>query len=388
VQHLFEGLERLIAEDRRLSKRTPSLTGVMRSTNASLESHPVPISVPLTDGESGDHFAFVRGAFATVSGLKPNWDMTVGRPHLELVVQDYILSDDWAGRFPVFYEGVGQAKYGETGSLLRDFRRRPMWNAVLLTTGCATGYTDARWKLGLEQQSGAAVSVAALNFGRERAFCDSVGLPALGDFLRPIASDVPVMFIAGTLDGSASIDNLPELRRRFPNNVTITVENGTHNRLLDNAIRDGVLAFLRGDPPPVTVVRRKVLFERPVPYEKSVADLLDAVLDRDGREAAVTQFKALLAQHADDDEYLCDVSEDGLNDYGYELMGRGRVEDAVAMFRLNVELHPDSWNAHDSLGDGFRSLDQPEEAKRCYEKSIELYFLNVHGRARLNDMQS
>ncbi|MBN2131754.1 MAG: CocE/NonD family hydrolase [Sedimentisphaerales bacterium] len=40
--------------------------------------------------------------------------------------------------------------------------------------------------------------------------------------------------------------------------------------------------------------------------------------------------------------------EDALNNLGHEYLSNGSVEDAVAIFALNVEAYPDSWNTYDS----------------------------------------
>ena len=41
-------------------------------------------------------------------------------------------------------------------------------------------------------------------------------------------------------------------------------------------------------------------------------------------------------------------SEGALNDLGHEFLGNGLVEEAVAIFALNIEAYPDRWNTYDS----------------------------------------
>ena len=43
--------------------------------------------------------------------------------------------------------------------------------------------------------------------------------------------------------------------------------------------------------------------------------------------------------------------EGTVNQLGYQLLGRDDVDDAIAIFRYNVELYPDSANVYDSLGE-------------------------------------
>jgi hypothetical protein len=45
------------------------------------------------------------------------------------------------------------------------------------------------------------------------------------------------------------------------------------------------------------------------------------------------------------------ATEQEVNQYGYELLGEGKRDEAIAAFRKNVKDHPQSWNVHDSLGE-------------------------------------
>lgn len=72
------------------------------------------------------------------------------------------------------------------------------------------------------------------------------------------------------------------------------------------------------------------------------------------------------------DESLPAASEAEVNTYGYQLLGTGNAADAVAIFRENVRRHPESWNVHDSLGEGLAALGQNAEAIRSYEKALAM----------------
>ncbi len=71
-------------------------------------------------------------------------------------------------------------------------------------------------------------------------------------------------------------------------------------------------------------------------------------------------------------EALPAASEAELNGYGYQLLGAGNVADAVAIFRENAARHPESWNVHDSLGEGLAALGETAEAVRAYEKALAM----------------
>lgn len=72
------------------------------------------------------------------------------------------------------------------------------------------------------------------------------------------------------------------------------------------------------------------------------------------------------------DESLPSASEAEVNTYGYQLLGVGNAADAVAIFRDNVERHPDSWNVYDSLAEGLLALEKKDEAVRNYEKALAM----------------
>jgi CubicO group peptidase (beta-lactamase class C family) len=85
-----------------------------------------------------------------------------------------------------------------------------------------------------------------------------------------------------------------------------------------------------------------------------------------GLEAMMARARALRAGEAGE------IDEDTLNGVGYELLRNGLVDDAVSVFRLNVELYPDYANGYDSLGEAYMTAGENELAIENYEKSLEL----------------
>ena len=61
-----------------------------------------------------------------------------------------------------------------------------------------------------------------------------------------------------------------------------------------------------------------------------------------------------------------------LNMLGYELLGDGEVEMAIAVFKLNVNHFPADPNAYDSLADGYLTRGDREEAIKMYRKALEV----------------
>jgi hypothetical protein len=77
------------------------------------------------------------------------------------------------------------------------------------------------------------------------------------------------------------------------------------------------------------------------------------------------------------------VPEQSINQLGYTLLRANRVPEAVAVFRLNVEAHPESWNAHDSLGEGAARAGEKNLAVESYRRSLELNPQNENARVKL-----
>jgi hypothetical protein len=63
------------------------------------------------------------------------------------------------------------------------------------------------------------------------------------------------------------------------------------------------------------------------------------------------------------------ANEQDLNNYGYALLGQGKTDEAIEIFRRNVKAHPASWNAYDSLGEALATKGDKPQAIASYEKA-------------------
>ncbi len=66
------------------------------------------------------------------------------------------------------------------------------------------------------------------------------------------------------------------------------------------------------------------------------------------------------------------ATEADINLLGYQLMGQGRMDEALAMFRRNVKDYPRSWNVYDSLGEALAKQGNRKEALANYQKALSL----------------
>jgi len=57
------------------------------------------------------------------------------------------------------------------------------------------------------------------------------------------------------------------------------------------------------------------------------------------------------------------------------------------VLELNARRHPNSWNAHDSLGEAYRKAGRTSDAVRSYERSLGLNPDNANARKMLEALR-
>lgn len=109
--------------------------------------------------------------------------------------------------------------------------------------------------------------------------------------------------------------------------------------------------------------------------QKSIAPFLFKTYQSKGIDEVISSYKNLKAKNGG--EY--NIVEDNLNNFGYELLGKNKLEDAIAVFKLNMEEYPDSWNVYDSLGEAYMIKGDKELSIKFYKKSLEINPKNQYG---------
>ncbi len=99
----------------------------------------------------------------------------------------------------------------------------------------------------------------------------------------------------------------------------------------------------------------------------SVAETVKETIKQSGIEAGNKKFKELRANNTG--YYL---SEEEMNALGYEYLGLKKVAEAIAIFKMNVEAFPESFNTYDSQGEAYMVAGEKELAIQNYEKSVQL----------------
>lgn len=146
---------------------------------------------------------------------------------------------------------------------------------------------------------------------------------------------------------------------RLPTDQTcIILLNNTGSAPLQDMI-SGILGILNGQT--YTFPRRSTAF--------AVLDTLETK----GIPAALAFYETI----KESNEYR--LSEDEMNVSGYKLVQIGKIKAAAAIFKLNTQLFPNSFNTYDSYGEALLMLGDTAKAIENYKKSVQLNPKNENG---------
>jgi polyisoprenoid-binding protein YceI len=108
------------------------------------------------------------------------------------------------------------------------------------------------------------------------------------------------------------------------------------------------------------------------PGKRSLGDSIFKVVTAQGLAAGLRLYPTLKADTA-----TFSTGEAQLNLLGYKLLTQGRVDDAIAVFKVNVDAFPQSSNVYDSLGEAYLRKGDRAGARTNYRRSLELDPMNV-----------
>ncbi len=142
---------------------------------------------------------------------------------------------------------------------------------------------------------------------------------------------------------------------------------------------EAALQLLQGDGPPLQDESASAAAAR-----HDLVEILEQLLE-DGEFPAVRRDFDRIRIDANPETVLADRDE--INALGYRMLGDDRVDAAVGVFEIYVELKPDDANAYDSLGEAFMIRGDTELAIANYERSLELDPDNGNARRMLRRMR-
>jgi D-alanyl-D-alanine-carboxypeptidase/D-alanyl-D-alanine-endopeptidase len=101
--------------------------------------------------------------------------------------------------------------------------------------------------------------------------------------------------------------------------------------------------------------------------KKSALAEIQQILDTEGAAAALQTAEVL---KNDKENYEFDEGE--INTLGYIYLQTGKTAEALAVFKINVDAFPASFNVYDSYGEALKQDGQKEAAIENYKKSLEI----------------
>jgi C-terminal processing protease CtpA/Prc/Flp pilus assembly protein TadD len=214
------------------------------------------------------------------------------------------------------------------------------------------------------EQKGIAEALAAFNTGKAS---DPEGTCVDGDELGDLAD---------ALAGAGKLEEATEARilltREFPDRPQ------PHHSLAKLYLRRGQVkeaaASLDGS---MAVNRRSYPSEIRVYY---TGQLLKALYEK-GFPAVAGLFRDFKAEDPEK------VNETTLNALGYDLVEVEDLKKAVMVFKLNVELHPQYANGHDSLAEAYMKSGDKKQAIRSYERALALDPQNENAKEMLKKLR-
>lgn len=109
------------------------------------------------------------------------------------------------------------------------------------------------------------------------------------------------------------------------------------------------------------------------------------VIDEQGVQEGIREFHKMKEQSRTFHRYV--FEEWIFRDMGYSLLGSDRVEEAVEVFALAVQLYPGSWEAYDGLGEAYRMQGNKAAAIENYARVLELDPANANAETMVRTLK-
>ena len=174
-------------------------------------------------------------------------ELRIGREGLQMLLTQSLDS----ARFPAL---VVSLDMGDTRVLSRVLE--PLFNGLgrggsnlmARAVNCTTGASPARAARAAAESRWALLGLPFDDLMVSSAYCRAIGPDPAPDsqIWRPFASDVPTLFVSGSLDSQTPPSQAEEVRYGFANGVHLVVENARHETLPLATVQDAIVDFFEG----------------------------------------------------------------------------------------------------------------------------------------------
>jgi len=118
---------------------------------------------------------------------------------------------------------------------------------------------------------------------------------------------------------------------------------------------------------------------------RNIKDDLRASYEAGGIEGALREYHVAKGHNLRNENYFsCEV----LNELGYELLGAGKIDEAVRLFELNVAEYPEEPNNYDSLAEAYMKRGDNLLAIQYYRKALALNPDNTNAMDMLKTLEA
>ncbi|CAM2007700.1 alpha/beta hydrolase [Acanthopleuribacter pedis] len=233
---VLEHIQTLIAADPLAAQQFPDFRADLRRVLAELAT--TPVSIAATNPHSGADETIVVGPY-----------------DLQLLLAGALSQGDTVRLVPQIVAAAAAGQYTLLGRFFQEARTGTL-HAMGLATDLAAGASKTQ-RARVDREAAYSLLGNAPNVWMQGALAEK-WLPALPFENRsPLQSDIPTLFIGGTLDGRTPISQQEALAEGFANAYHLILENGGHGDDLisgDPGIATTMIEFLAGQTEPTQTI--------------------------------------------------------------------------------------------------------------------------------------
>jgi pimeloyl-ACP methyl ester carboxylesterase len=239
----FGRLQQAINQQPKAAAAYPDLEGLIQRVHNKLQSNPIPLKIPVKDGNAQD-FLFQR---AHMQGLA---SAMIADPHraVPMLLQVYTtLDNNVTEMLPSLVQRAG----------LND--PSISFDVMSFAMDVASGITDDRLKR-FNQQAGSSIVGRMLNFPMPQLNRSIEGLDLGDEFRQYPKNDIPTLLLSGTLDGRTYLESQLEATQGLSNLTKVVVKNAGHNLfMVSPEVTKTIQQFMRNQK----VGKTEIIFELP-----------------------------------------------------------------------------------------------------------------------------
>jgi len=215
----------LIQKDSIWSKLLPDFELSVQQAFQKLEELPLKIIVTNKDGQSKEVLA--------------------GKIALQAIVRADLSDLRTVAKLPSLIYSFNNADYSQFNKRVEALYNGFNFSLMGLCVDCATGATKERSAIAEKEKLTALLSNVNLQWSAE--ICKAAGSkPLVDNFRTRISSNVPSLFITGTLDTNTPSFQAEEVRWGFPDSKHIIIENAGHETIPSQKVQEIISSFFEG----------------------------------------------------------------------------------------------------------------------------------------------